>query len=385
MLNDDERVAGVAELEENLKQLLDIGEMETAGWFIENVDRAARRFLGQFGSKLDPLRLAAGKGGGLLAEMEIAETDRRERLKLVRRCRDVAEEIEPVIDGHGQHIGDIETLVGDLERLAVEPASAAGFAGHIDRREKIHLDLDHAIALAVLAAATLHVKTEPARPVATHAGRGQLREEIADGVKRAGVGERIGAGRATNRRLVDDDGLVDEFESINRIMFSRRFLAVIKMAEERAAEDIVDQGTFAGTADTGDTSHQPGGKTDGNIPQVIFPSAHDADPAILGRMPDLGHADGAFPGEELSGERLGIRHHFGDRARRDNLPATGPGVRTEIDEIIGGANGVFIVLNDDDGVAEIAQFAEGFEQPLVVALMEADARLIENVEDAGEF
>ena len=60
-------------------------------------------------------------------------------------------------------------------------------------------------------------------------------------------------------------------------------------------------------------------------------------------------------------------------------------MRPEIDEIIGRADGVFVVLDDDDGVAEVAQFAQRGQQPLVVALVQADARLVEDVEDAGEL
>jgi len=60
-------------------------------------------------------------------------------------------------------------------------------------------------------------------------------------------------------------------------------------------------------------------------------------------------------------------------------------VRTEIDEIVGGANGVLVVLDHDHGIAEIAQLTQRFKEPFVVALMEADARFVEDVEDAGEL
>src|SRR3712207_5064268 len=42
------------------------------------------------------------------------------------------------------------------------------------------------------------------------------------------------------------------------------------------------------------------------------------------------------------------------------------------------------MLDDDDGVAEIAQALQSDEEAVVVALVEADRGLVEDVEDAGE-
>ena len=43
------------------------------------------------------------------------------------------------------------------------------------------------------------------------------------------------------------------------------------------------------------------------------------------------------------------------------------------------------MLDDQDGVAEIAEVFKGVDEALVVALMEADGGLVEDVEDAAEF
>ena len=44
------------------------------------------------------------------------------------------------------------------------------------------------------------------------------------------------------------------------------------------------------------------------------------------------------------------------------------------------ADGVLVVLHDDDGVAQVAQLLQGGQQALVVALVQPDGRLIEDVE-----
>ena len=52
--------------------------------------------------------------------------------------------------------------------------------------------------------------------------------------------------------------------------------------------------------------------------------------------------------------------------------------------MIGRANRFFVVLDDDDGIPEVAQSAQRPEQPGVVALMQTDARFIQNVKNAGQ-
>ena len=65
---------------------------------------------------------------------------------------------------------------------------------------------------------------------------------------------------------------------------------------------------------------------------------------------------------------------------RDDRAAVDAGARTHVDDVIGGADGVLVMLDDEHGVAEVAQPLEGEQQPVVVALVQADARLVEDVE-----
>ena len=55
-----------------------------------------------------------------------------------------------------------------------------------------------------------------------------------------------------------------------------------------------------------------------------------------------------------------------------------------VDDVVGGEDGLAIVLDDDDGVAEVAQAGLRLDEARVVARVEADARLVEHVEDADE-
>lgn len=54
--------------------------------------------------------------------------------------------------------------------------------------------------------------------------------------------------------------------------------------------------------------------------------------------------------------------------------------RADVDDPVGMRDGVEIVLDDDERVAEVAQPHQGVDEPAVVALMKADGRFVEHVE-----
>ena len=72
------------------------------------------------------------------------------------------------------------------------------------------------------------------------------------------------------------------------------------------------------------------------------------------------------------------------RSLRDDLSAVLSRPRTHVDNVIGGQDRIGVVLDDDHAVAQIAQMLECRQQPIVVALVQADRRLVEHVHDAGE-
>ena len=73
------------------------------------------------------------------------------------------------------------------------------------------------------------------------------------------------------------------------------------------------------------------------------------------------------------------------RAGEEQLAAELAGAGAEVEHVIGGGDGVGIVLDDQDGVAQIAQALENFDQAMRVARMQADGRLVEHVERADQM
>ena len=80
----------------------------------------------------------------------------------------------------------------------------------------------------------------------------------------------------------------------------------------------------------------------------------------------------------------GLAMICGGGAGGDEVAAVFAGAGAEVEDVVGLADGVFVVLDDEDGVAEVAEVFEGGDEALVVALVEADGGLVEDVEDAAE-
>ncbi len=128
----------------------------------------------------------------------------------------------------------------------------------------------------------------------------------------------------------------------------------------------------------------PSGIDGGDVLQIVGRGAVDGELlagalAALGRELDLARAV-----EIIGGERVLRLEDLLERALGDDLAAMDAGAGAHVDDIVGGADRVLVMLDDEDGVAEIAQPLERVEQPVIVALVQADGGLVEDVEHARQ-
>ncbi len=179
--------------------MLDVVEVQAGGRLVQDVQGAAgvaaRQLLGQ----LDALRLAAGQRGRALAQLDVAQAHVHQRFQLAGDRRHRLEQLQRILDGHFQHVVDVEALVEDLQRFAVVALAVADVAGHVHVRQEVHLDLDQAVALAGFAAAAAYVEAEAARRIAARTRFRYLRVQFAQRREQAGVGGRVGARGAADR------------------------------------------------------------------------------------------------------------------------------------------------------------------------------------------
>ena len=58
---------------------------------------------------------------------------------------------------------------------------------------------------------------------------------------------------------------------------------------------------------------------------------------------------------------------------------------TDVDDMVGGEHGVLVMFDNDDAVADVAQFLEGVDKFPVVALVQSDAGFVEDIKNACEL
>ena len=384
MFDDDDGVPHVDEAHQDVEEFLDVGEVQADRRLVEDVEGVAVRPFSQFAGELDPLRLAPREGRRRLAEADVPQPHVVQELELPADRRDVLEEAEGLLDGHVEDLGDVLVLVPHVEGIQVEPMPAADIAGHIDVREEVHLDLDQAVPLAGLAAPPLHVEAEPARFVAPEPRLGKAGEEVADVREDAGVGDGIRAGGPPDGLLVHQDDPLDAAEIGDAADLAACRLLLVDPPGERLVQGLDDHRALPRAGNPGHRGEDPDGDSDVDLPEVVLVRPLQDDPPFR-RGPAL-----LRQGNGLSAGEIGARQGNGacaDLLRRpleDNLAPVYPRPRTHVDDLVRFHHHVLVVLHDQDGVSHVAESLQGGNQADVVPLVEADGRLVEDVQDAHQ-
>ena len=241
MLDHHDGVAVLAQALQHREQHLDVLEVQPGGGLVEDVQGAPGVAARQLEGELHALRLAARQRGGALPEADVAQAHVGQGLQLARDGGDRGEERQGLLHRHPQHLVDRPPLVADLQGLAVVAAAVADVAGHVHVGQEVHLDLDQAVALAGLAAPAAHVEGEAPRAVAARARLGHAGEELADRCQQAGVGRRVGARGASDRRLVDVDQLVEVLQALDRLVRRGLGRGAVEPVRRGARQGVVDQ------------------------------------------------------------------------------------------------------------------------------------------------
>src|SRR5467141_275125 len=249
----------------------------------------------------------------------------------------------------------------------------------------MHFDLDDAVALAGLAAPAFHVEGETPRTVTALARHGHARKKLADRREQRRVGRRVGARGAADRALVDAHRLVEELLPLDRIVRGGLVYRAVELARDGVIERVVDEGRFTRAGDAAHAHEQAYRQREIDILEIVpARPAQLEDPRPVETAAGLGHGDLERAREVLTGEGGGVPADLLGRPLRDHLAAVLARSRSHVEDVIGRVDRLFVVLDYDDSVAEVAQVLERGEEAGVVALVQADRGLVEHVHDAGE-
>src|SRR5258706_896886 len=281
MLDHQKGVSGSAQLKQNLEQFCHVVEMQSSGWFIQDVRRAPGRPPAKLRGRLYTLGFATTQGRSRLAELDIAESDLRERQQWFINLRHCPEKRYCLIHGQIEDIRDIQPFVCDFQSLAIVSTAIARLTGDINRRKKMHLDLYEAIALAFFASAAFDIETKPARFVAANPRRRQSRKQIANMIEHPGISSRVATGRPADRRLVDHDNFIELLKPFQRAVSAGPLLRAEQFSKERPSKNIIDERAFSRAADTRYASECAQGNASVDILQIVFARANHFKPALF--------------------------------------------------------------------------------------------------------
>ena len=383
VLDNQHGVAAAGELAKHAHEPFAVGDVQAGRRLIQHVERLAGRCAGKLGRQFDALGLAAGERRGGLPQPDVAQTHVVEGLQLARDARIGGEEVQRFLDGHIEHVGDGFALIEHFQRFAVIALALADLARHVDIRQKVHLDAQNAVAGTGFAAPAAHVEGEAVLLVAARLGFRRGGEDLADHVKQAGVGGRVAARGAADGALIDGDDLVQLLKPVDAVACAGARVRAVEVALEGLVDDFVDERGFAAAGYAGDDRHHAQRNADVDVFQVIGARTAHRQPA-RGGFAVQRHGDAAAAGEIRARDRFRAGHDFLRRALRDELAAVFARARANIHDLIRGQHGVLVMLDDDQRVADVAQMLERLDEPRVVALVQADGRLIQNVEHADK-
>jgi hypothetical protein len=108
-------------------------------------------------------------------------------------------------------------------------------------------------------------------------------------------------------------------------------------------------------------------------------------PALPRLAPAGWDRDRALAGHVLAGQRGLDPFQVGQGALGHDGAAVLAGPGADVDQVVGGADGGLVVLDHDQGVAQVAQPDQRLDEAVVVALVQPDRRLVEDVEHADEL
>ena len=262
--------------------------------------------------------------------------------------------------------------------------AAARPAAHVDVRQEVHLDGLHPGAAALLAPAPLDVEREATRLETADLRVGRHLEELADVGEDIRVGRGIRPRRAPDGRLVDDHELVDVFHALDRVVGQRLVVGAVERPRKDRAQRLVDERRLPRAAHARHADQLPERKLRRDMLEVVAAGPAQRDPLARARAQRRGDLDPPPSGEVVGRDGVGVQDIVEGSLRHDMASAT-PRLRAHVDDPVRGAHHLLVVLHDDHRVPGVAQLLKAADQAPVVALVQPDRGLVEDVEHVDKL
>ena len=271
----------------------------------------------------------------------------------------------------------------DFQERWAEAGAVAFRAPEEEVAEELHFDLLETQTAAAVAASVAGIKRKArGREASGFGGRG-ITEEAADVLVDAEVDSRRGAGCFRKRGLIDHHDLIHFLVPFDRFYEAGGFLFGRVLADQLAVKDIADEGGFARTGNSRDGAEDAEREFNREVFDVVVGDAFEGDVAG-GRAAFFRDGDGFFSREVVGGEGVFRGGEIIGGAAVEEVSARAAAAGADVHEFVGSADDGFLVLDDEEGVALVAEAAEDFDEARGVAGVKAHAGFVEDEEGVDE-
>src|SRR6185503_43147 len=208
-----------------------------------------------------------------LAQPQVTEPDVIQYAQAVRDLLHFTKETDRLANSHVQHFVNILPAITNVENLLLEARAFALLAHQLDVGKKLHLHGDRAVALANLAAPAWKIEREVRRIESSRLCFTRARKDFADRVVHFDVRHWIRTWRAPNRRLIDEDHIVDKLPTLDLLKSSDVTLPLAALFLQTRVETVVNQRRLSRTAHTGDANEHVERYVDVDRFEVVFGGA----------------------------------------------------------------------------------------------------------------
>ena len=155
------------------------------------------------------------------------------------------------------------------------------------------------------------------------------------------------------------------------------------LAQDRL-QGTIDQGRFPAAGHTGHADQRSKGKGDVHFLQIVPAGTFYRDELTVS-LPAFGRdGDLCLPVQVGRSQRVYFQHILG-RSFVNDLSSQAAGFRPHVDHIVGIQHHIFIVFHYDNRVSGIAQFLQRIDQADIIALVQSDTRLIQDIEHIDQL
>src|SRR5579884_495292 len=163
----------------------------------------------------------------------------------------------------------------NLQCFAIVALAFTHFTGYIHIRQEVHLDFDDTLTLTGFTTSSLYIEGEAPRCVTANACLWDLCKEFPDAGEGVGVGSRVRARCASDRRLIDVDNLVQICQTLDIFVCSRLVVGAEEGMGEFPIENISNQCTFARARHPCHSNKLAEGYLNGNVFEIVLTSTLD--------------------------------------------------------------------------------------------------------------